>query len=80
MDNFAAYLNAVKPSEWWVGDVPLSTCLQSLSKCTKAEINVKPELKRAMENMSAHEAKHIVLPLNVDGNHWIMVHVDLTNQ
>lgn len=80
MDNFAAYLNAVKPSEWWVGDVQLSTSLRSLSKCTKAQIDAKPELKRATERISAREAKRIVLPLNVGGNHWIVVHVDLTNQ
>jgi hypothetical protein len=76
LDCFAVVLNSTKSPEWWATGTTLPDFLIRNPKRTEAEFSTEPILVQVRKDMAVCRASHLLMPVHVDNNHWIVVHVD----
>ena len=77
MEVAASVFNGTASHEWWVCGTGLVATLELVLKESRDNMAENPVLKAQMDIIDCHEAWQILLPVNLNNNHWIVVHVDL---
>ena len=80
MDAITAYLNTMGSKTWWAGNIALTATFQQVPNMSEEEIERNQVLGKAKEEIAHRKAKNILLPVNLDNIHWIIVHVDLAKK
>lgn len=83
LDIMVAIFNASCPSGWYAAASYLATTLQSPAIRTPAQgsdevVKADEYLNRLLAEMTARSATHLVFPVNLNDNHWVVMHVDIT--
>ena len=77
MDVAAEMFNATCTSDWLASNPYLAFTLCKLPLLSDAQVQAEEALTNVMELVEHNSAQHIVFPVNIDDNHWIVVHIDL---
>ena len=77
MQVIPAWLNALGSKEWFAGSLLLSDLLWKVPAIPDDEVRENPYLRGILETVASRGASNILMPAHVNGNHWIVVHVDL---
>ena len=77
LNAMAVHLNTEGPTDWYTGPVDLSIHLTSASRLDEDEIRDEGNLEFFARQVDTRKSKHIVFPANTNGNHWIVVYVNL---
>lgn len=77
MDVAASVFNATGPRNWWVCNSAFADCLQTIWKDGPGTMAKHPMLMAVMDDIARRNATHMMLPVHINGNHWVLVQVDL---
>lgn len=80
LDLVAIVLNACSQRKWWASNCYVAARLQAISKPNKDVFMDDPTLLDVNEQVASRAATSILLPVNLNSNHWIVVHVDLAER
>lgn len=82
-DLFAKYFTThtkENASEWWIGGTYLSILLKGFYDRRDRPARDSNDLADFRKNFIEKEYKHLIFPGNLNNNHWIAVHVDVTKR
>lgn len=74
------WLNAVGHKEWFAPGFLLSDVLWKSSALPDEDVKENPYLLRMLATITSRGASNILMPVHVNGNHWIVVHVNLNER
>jgi hypothetical protein len=80
LDVTARVFNRTASHEWWVGDSSFAPCLKSVLKESRNNMAENLVLQDLMNTITHRKATHLIFPVNLDNNHWIVAHVNLEKQ
>ena len=73
----ADIFNATGPQDWWVCSAAFAYCLQKIWKDGPDTMGKHSLLTAVMDTITRRNATYMMLPVHVEGNHWVVVQVDL---
>jgi hypothetical protein len=77
LDCFAVVLNSIGTQEWWACGTSLPDLLIRSPKRLDTEFRAETILAQTLSDMDKRGANHLLMPVHMDGNHWIVVNVDI---